>query len=45
MHQPVETLDVCDMERAARLLSTFIAELEVDFLAKLAADYAAVEER
>jgi endoglucanase len=35
MHQPVETLDVCDVERAARLLAAFIAGLETDFLEKL----------
>lgn len=36
MHQPVEMLDVQDVERAARLLAAFIAELELDFLDKLA---------
>ena len=39
MHQPVETLDVLDVERAARLLAAFIAGLEVDFLEKLAASF------
>jgi len=38
MHQPVEMLDVQDVERAARLLAAFIAELETDFLDKLAWD-------
>ncbi len=38
MHQPVETLDVQDVERAGRLLAAFIAELETDFLEKLAWD-------
>jgi putative aminopeptidase FrvX len=38
MHQPVETLDVQDVERAGRLLAAFIAELEMDFLEKLAWD-------
>jgi len=36
MHQPVETLDVRDIERAGRLLAAFIAGLEVDFLEQLA---------
>ena len=36
MHQPVETLAVHDVERAGRLLTAFIAGLEVDFLEKLA---------
>jgi putative aminopeptidase FrvX len=40
MHQPVETLDVRDVERAARLLAAFIAGLEADFLEVLAAGYA-----
>ena len=35
MHQPVETLDVRDIERAGRLLANFIAGLEMDFLDKL----------
>ncbi|MBN1813941.1 MAG: M42 family metallopeptidase [Anaerolineae bacterium] len=35
MHQPVETLDVLDVERAARLLATFVVGLEADFLEKL----------
>lgn len=35
MHQPVETLAVQDVERAGRLLATFIAGLEPDFLEKL----------
>jgi putative aminopeptidase FrvX len=39
MHQPVETLDVLDVERAARLLAIFVAGLEVDFLEKLAVGY------
>jgi endoglucanase len=38
MHQPVETLDVRDVERAARLLTAFAAGLEADFLDKLALD-------
>jgi putative aminopeptidase FrvX len=38
MHQPVETLAGQDVERAGRLLASFIAELEVDFLNKLAWD-------
>jgi putative aminopeptidase FrvX len=38
MHQPVEMLARQDVERAARLLSSFIAELEVDFLNSLAWD-------
>jgi len=38
MHQPVETLDVRDVERAGRLLAAFIAGLEVDFLEKLVRD-------
>jgi len=38
MHQPVETLDVQDIERAKRLLAAFVAELELDFLDKLAWD-------
>ncbi len=36
MHQPVETLDVKDIERTVRLLAAFIAGLEEDFLEKLA---------
>jgi putative aminopeptidase FrvX len=36
MHQPVETLDVQDIERVGRLLAAFTAGLEVDFLEKLA---------
>jgi len=36
MHQPVETLAVQDVERAARLLAAFIAGLEPDFLSELA---------
>jgi endoglucanase len=39
MHQPVETLDVLDVERTARLLAAFIAGLELDFLEKLASSY------
>jgi len=35
MHQPVEMLDVADVERAARLLAALIAGLEVDFLESL----------
>jgi tetrahedral aminopeptidase len=35
MHQPVETLDVRDVERGARLLATFTAGLETGFLEKL----------
>ena len=38
IHQPVETLAGRDVERAGRLLASFIAELEVDFLNKLAWD-------
>lgn len=38
MHQPVETLAVQDVERAGRLLAAFVANLEVDFLEKLAWD-------
>lgn len=38
MHQPVETLDVRDVERAGRLLAAFIAGLEMDFLEKLVRD-------
>jgi endoglucanase len=40
MHQPVETLDARDVERAARLLAAFVAGLEADFLDKLALDLA-----
>ncbi|MFL7791251.1 MAG: M42 family metallopeptidase [Anaerolineae bacterium] len=40
MHQPVETLDVLDVERAARLLAAFIAGLEANFLEKLASNFA-----
>jgi len=36
MHQPVETLVAQDVERASRLLTAFIAGLEMDFLEKLA---------
>ncbi|TET55547.1 MAG: hypothetical protein E3J64_00080, partial [Anaerolineales bacterium] len=32
MHQPVEMLDVADVERAARLLVGLIVGLELDFL-------------
>jgi putative aminopeptidase FrvX len=35
MHQPVEMLDVQDVERAARLLAALIAELGLDFPDKL----------
>ncbi len=44
MHQPVETLDVRDVERAARLLATFIAGLETDFLEKLTVGYTGAPE-
>ncbi len=44
MHQPVETLDVQDVERAGRLLAAFIAGLETDFLEKLAWDSLAESE-
>jgi putative aminopeptidase FrvX len=44
MHQPVETLDVLDVERAARLLAAFIGGLEADFLEKLALSYAETRE-
>jgi endoglucanase len=44
MHQPVEMLDVQDVERAGRLLAAFIAELEMDFLEKLAWDSPAESE-
>jgi putative aminopeptidase FrvX len=40
MHQPVETLAGQDIERAGRLLASFVAGLEVDFLNKLAWDTA-----
>jgi putative aminopeptidase FrvX len=40
MHQPVETLACQDVERTGRLLASFIAGLEVDFLEKLALDTA-----
>ena len=36
LKMPKEMLDVQDVERAARLLAAFIAELELDFLDKLA---------
>jgi len=36
MHQPVETLDVKDVERTVRLLAVFVAGLEENFLEKLA---------
>jgi len=35
MHQPVETLDSQDVERTARLLAAFIADLQGDFLEEL----------
>jgi len=35
MHQPVETLDVQDIERTGRLLAAFVAGLEEDFLEKM----------
>jgi putative aminopeptidase FrvX len=35
MHTPVETLALRDIERTARLLAHFIAELEVDFAQEL----------
>jgi endoglucanase len=35
MHTPVETLAVRDLERTARLLAHFIAELDADFLTTL----------
>lgn len=38
MHSPVETADLRDIERTARLLATFIAELDDDFLNTLAWD-------
>ncbi|MBU0705190.1 MAG: M42 family metallopeptidase [Chloroflexi bacterium] len=44
MHQPVEMLDVQDIERAGRLLAAFVAGLEVDFLDKLARDNVAESE-
>ena len=44
MHQPVETLAAHDVERAGRLLTAFIAGLEVDFLEKLAWGTAAESE-
>lgn len=44
MHQPVETLDVLDVERAARLLAAFIGGLEADFLEKLASSYTETRE-
>jgi endoglucanase len=44
MHQPVETLDVRDVERAARLLAIFMAGLEVDFLDNLALSYTESQE-
>jgi putative aminopeptidase FrvX len=36
MHQPVETLDVQDIERVGRLLAAFTAGLDTGFLKKLA---------
>lgn len=44
MHQPVETLDARDVERAGRLLAAFITELEADFLETLAWDSAVESE-
>lgn len=35
MHSPVETLDMKDIERSARLLAHFIADLDADFLATI----------
>jgi endoglucanase len=35
MHQPVETLDVGDVERSARLLAAFVGRLETNFLDQL----------
>jgi tetrahedral aminopeptidase len=36
MHQPVELLDVQDVERAGRWLAAFVAGLEIDFVDRLA---------
>ncbi len=36
MHQPVETLAAQDVERAARLMTALVTELEPDFVAQLA---------
>jgi len=44
MHQPVETLDARDVERAGRLLAAFITEMEAGFLETLAWDSAAESE-
>jgi endoglucanase len=44
MHQPVETLDVLDVERTGRLLTAFIAGLEPEFLERLAWDTPAESE-
>lgn len=38
MHSPVETLDLRDVEREARLLAHFIAELDADFMAAIEPD-------
>lgn len=38
LHQPVETLDVRDVERAGRLLAAFVDSLEPDFVNELAWD-------
>jgi putative aminopeptidase FrvX len=44
MHQPVETLDVLDVERTGRLLTAFVAGLEPEFLEQLAWDTSAESE-
>jgi tetrahedral aminopeptidase len=36
MHSPVETCDMRDIERGARLLALFIADLDTDFLSSIA---------
>ena len=45
MHQPVEMLDVLDVERGGRLLAAFIVGLEADFLNRLTMDAAPESEQ
>ncbi len=44
MHQPIEVVEIQDVERAARLLAAFISGLEADFISRLTWDSTAESE-
>lgn len=45
MHSPVETVELRDIERAGRLLATFIADLDAEFMSAIVWDAVKQEEK